>query len=118
MPNTLFKNLTIKGFRRLSDVYIEFHPLTVMVGANGVGKTSLLDVMTLLAASAEGKLNETISAFSGLGSITTYDGNSKIELGLSMNLENQNPIEYNITLAPSGLAYEIKSERLTQKRKN
>jgi len=116
MQNTLFEQLKIKGFRRLSNVDITFRPLTVMVGANGVGKTSILDVMTLLAASAAGKLNEAISEFSGLGSIATYDGEKNIQLELSMNLKDQAPIEYNLSLASSGLAYEIQAEKLTQKR--
>jgi AAA15 family ATPase/GTPase len=32
-------------------------PLSVMIGANGTGKTSVLDVLSLLASSAQGKLN-------------------------------------------------------------
>lgn len=117
MQSTLFGQLKIKGFRRLSNVDITFRPLTVMVGANGVGKTSMLDVMTLLAASADGKLNDAISELSGIGSIASYDGDKKIELALSMNVEGQSPIEYNISLASSGLAYEIQSEQLKQTRK-
>lgn len=117
MQNNLFGQLKIKGFRRLSNADITFRPLTVIVGANGVGKTSILDVMTLLAASASGKLNEAISEFSGLGSIATYDGEKNIELELSMNLKDQAPIEYILSLASSGLAYEIQAEKLTQKRK-
>lgn len=117
MQSTLFGQLKIKGFRRLSNVDITFRPLTVMVGANGVGKTSMLDVMTLLAASADGKLNDAISELSGIGSIASYDGDKKIELALSMNVKDQSPIEYNISLASSGLAYEIQSEQLKQTRK-
>ena len=55
-----FEKIHITGFRRLSDVLVELKPLNVVIGANGSGKTSLLDVFSLLAASASGRLNETI----------------------------------------------------------
>ncbi len=32
--------LHISGFRRLFDVDIDLRPMTVMIGANGVGKSS------------------------------------------------------------------------------
>jgi predicted ATPase len=35
-----FERLTIEGFRRLFKAEIEMRPLTVMIGANGIGKTS------------------------------------------------------------------------------
>jgi predicted ATPase len=41
-----FSRLSVKGFRRLHDIDIPLRPLSVMIGANGVGKTSLLDVGT------------------------------------------------------------------------
>src|ERR1017187_5227812 len=52
-----FLNLTVRGFRRLAEVDLELRPLTVLIGANGVGKSSLLDVLSILASSAQGNLN-------------------------------------------------------------
>lgn len=46
----LFENIHIKGYRRLYDVPIKMRPLTVMIGANGVGKTSLLTILSLCKA--------------------------------------------------------------------
>ena len=37
-----FGEMKIAGYRRLFDVEVELRPLTVMIGANGAGKTSLL----------------------------------------------------------------------------
>jgi recombinational DNA repair ATPase RecF len=51
-----FKNLTVQGFRRLNDVQMPLRPRSVMIGANGAGKTSILDVLSLLAKSAQGKM--------------------------------------------------------------
>lgn len=56
-----FERIHIQGFRRLFDVDIKLNPLNVLIGANGSGKTSILDVFSLLANSASGKLNEFLS---------------------------------------------------------
>lgn len=45
--NPKFKNLTISGWRQFHNVSIDFHPrLTVITGANGAGKSSLLGLLT------------------------------------------------------------------------
>ena len=67
-----FKEMTVKGFRRLYDVRLPLRPLSVLIGANGTGKTSVLDVLSLLANSAQGKLSSSITDLSGLTSVLTY----------------------------------------------
>ncbi len=64
---TFFERIHINGFRRLADVDLELKPLNVVIGANGSGKTSLLDVFSLLAASASGRLKTTLSELGGIG---------------------------------------------------
>jgi len=63
---SMFETIHIHGFRRLYDVDLKRKPLNVVIGANGSGKTSLLDVFSLLAASASGRLKETMSDLSGI----------------------------------------------------
>src|SRR4051812_40970782 len=46
-----FDRIHVQGFRRLVDLDLELRPLNVLIGANGSGKTSSLDVFALLAAS-------------------------------------------------------------------
>lgn len=116
-PRPRFFNLRVSGFRRLRNVDLSLRPLTILLGANGVGKTSVLDVMSLLAASANGGLNQTISDLSGIGSLLTYDDRDQMSLALSMDTESGPPLEYLLTLVARGLAYEISEERLTQQRK-
>ena len=40
VENQRFLSLTVRGFRGLADVDLELRPLTVLIGANGVGKSS------------------------------------------------------------------------------
>ncbi|HEY9907149.1 MAG TPA: AAA family ATPase [Thermosynechococcaceae cyanobacterium] len=45
------KRLTMQAFRGIDDLTLEFHPnVTVLVGVNGVGKSSILDCLTSLLA--------------------------------------------------------------------
>ena len=42
----MFKRLSIKEWRQFSDIDITFHPhLTVLTGANGAGKTTILNLL-------------------------------------------------------------------------
>ncbi|HET6840527.1 MAG TPA: AAA family ATPase [Candidatus Angelobacter sp.] len=111
-----FKDLSIQGFRRLDNVRLSLRPLSVMIGANGAGKTSVLDVLSLLANSAQGKLSESISDLSGLNNVLTYDKADELRLGISMTVPAHEPLEYSLVLKPQGVAYVISEEKLSQKR--
>lgn len=111
-----FERISIKGFRRLFSVGIEMRPLTVMIGANGVGKSSFLEIFSLLAASANSQLQSKISEFSGLNQMVTRDKADSMEISLSMSVENQDPLNYCLKLATKGQFYEIAGETLTQQR--
>lgn len=111
-----FQELTIQGFRRLYDVKLGLRPLSVMIGANGTGKTSILDVLSLLAKSAQGKLSESISDLSGLSNILTYDRADELRLGISMNVPGYKPLDYSLSLRPQAVAYNINRETLSQQR--
>lgn len=119
---SIFENIRVQGFRRLHDVDLKLKPLNVMIGANGCGKTTLLDVLALLAASASGNLNETIRDFGGVDSNLTNliaakaDRARFMAFDLAMSVPGRAPIAYHIALSPKGVAYEIAEETLTQQR--
>jgi predicted ATPase len=112
-----FRDLSILGFRRLNRVHLDLCPLTVMIGANGAGKTSLLDVLSLLANSAQGKLNASISDLSGLPSVLTYDRATDLVLRISAEVPDHEPLMYSLTLRPQGAAYDIALEALSQQQR-
>lgn len=120
----LFEKIHIEGFRRLHDIQLKLNPLNVVIGANGSGKTSLLDVFSLLAASAAGELNDSLSIAGGIDSNLTNlnaakDGKSRdMSFKLSMTIPQSTPVDYLIAIASQGVGYEIVEESLTQQRDN
>jgi predicted ATPase len=111
-----FERLTIQGFRRLFSAEVEMRPLTVMIGANGIGKSSFLEIFSLLAASAKGQLQSKISELGGLNQMVTLDRADSVSISLLMPIENQEPLNYSLEIATKGQFYEIGLETLIQKR--
>ncbi len=109
-----FENISVKGFRRLQNIEFEMRNLIVMIGANGSGKTSFLDVLSVLAASARGNLHNILQLKGGLNEILTRGKARELEIAVSMKVPERQPLKYSLTLSPKGLSYEIKEETLTQ----
>ncbi|MDR2165249.1 MAG: AAA family ATPase [Zoogloeaceae bacterium] len=109
-----FSTLRVKGFRHLRDLDLSLKPLNVLIGANGVGKTSILEVIRLLAASAEGKLQETINKVGGFGSVLTLGQTEPMQFAVAMPVENEETLEYGLSLQQSGTGYWLPQECLSQ----
>ena len=112
-----FGQLAVQGFRRLNDVRLSLRPLSVMIGANGTGKTSVLDVLALLASSAQARLSSSLSDLAGLANILTYERAEELGLQITMQVPGHEPLQYSLCLRPQGLAHVIREEQLSQKRK-
>ena len=110
------KKLQIKGFRRLHDIDLEMRPLMVMIGANGVGKTSVLDAFSLLSASAAGKLNSKLSGMGGITDILTINRAQEVSMSIDMGVPGHEPLKYDLHLVTKGASYTIPIETLSQSR--
>jgi len=88
----------------------------VMIGASGVGKSSLMDAVSLLSASASGQLQPSLSALGGINSILTRGVADEISFQASMDVPGYNPLDYSLSLEPRGAGYEIARENLSQDR--
>lgn len=64
----MLRELRVSGYRSLRAVTLELSPLTVVVGANGAGKTNLYQSLQLLQAAASGTLAQSLAAQGGLPS--------------------------------------------------
>jgi predicted ATPase len=78
--------LRIVGYRCLMDVSIPLHPLTVMIGPNGSGKTALLEVFQLLRDAADERLSEALERFGGLNTVLprVRNGSNRLAIGLTV----------------------------------
>ncbi|MCP4699690.1 MAG: AAA family ATPase [Gammaproteobacteria bacterium] len=54
----MIKTLTIQAFKSLEDVSIDLGQINVFIGANGSGKSNLLEAVGVLSAAAEGKVTD------------------------------------------------------------
>ena len=115
-----FERIHVQGFRRLHDVDLKLRPLNVLIGANGCGKTSLLDVFTLLSASASGELKATLGEYGGLDpnltALSSIPGEKApfMRFELDRTSDDFPVVKYAISLKARGTAYHIPEERLTQ----
>lgn len=54
----MLKSFTVKGFKSLDEVTIELGLVNVFIGANGAGKSNLLEAIGLLSAAAYGRIGD------------------------------------------------------------
>jgi predicted ATPase len=108
--------IKIAGFRRLENCDLAVRPFMVLIGANGVGKTSLLDVFSLLSASASGKLNDNLSRWGGITGVLTHDRAADLSFLVDMEVARYKPLEYELHLEPKATGYAISTEVLSQAR--
>jgi predicted ATPase len=112
-----FSHLSVRGYRRLKAVDVPLRRLNVLIGANGVGKTTILDVFRLLGASADRRLVASVLEAGGLRSIVTADGSaSALEFRIAFQPEAGGAINYELSLTEEGAlpALSISNERLSQ----
>ena len=113
-----FSRLAVSGYRRLKLVDVALRPFNVLIGANGIGKSSVLEVFDLLAASAEGTLEKTISGLGGLNSVLTADGRTNsVTLALDSvagapSYDENLVFTYNLELIQEAFGYRILREGL------
>lgn len=108
--------IKINGFRRLLNIDLQVRPFMILIGANGVGKTSFLDVFSILSASASGNLNSILSQFGGIANLLTRGKSENLSLLVDMTVPGHEPLEYDLRLDPKSTGYSISRELLCQKR--
>ena len=79
----MITQIEIGGYRLLDGFEADFEPLTVVIGANAVGKSTLIDCLQLIAECCEFPLNTAISWHHGSASLLTA-GNGNGQLAWSV----------------------------------
>ena len=61
----MLKSVHIEGFKSIRDATIDLGPLTVLIGANGSGKSNFISFLKMLKATAEGELQDFVAKAGG-----------------------------------------------------
>jgi predicted ATPase len=110
--------LHIAGYRCLADVDLELRDLMVLIGPNASGKTSFLEVLTLLRDGVQGKLGEALSKRGGLNEILSKGdyGGDNLQIEIQANVESKfskAPLCYRLAIIQIGATgYGIGREKL------
>jgi len=93
----------VSGMRTLADVKLELGGLTVLIGENGSGKSSLVEACELLRrAAGEAFSDELQQVHGGLGALLRA-GASQLSLGLEMTAGSGFSLRYSFTLLEGGV---------------
>ena len=115
-PPLAFAGLRVRGFRSLRDVDLELPRITVLIGANGSGKSNLLSFLRMVALSRTGGLRRFVGEAGGASALLHYGSKrtSQIEFELRFSGAGRGDCAYSASLglaAPDSLVY--LDERIT-----
>ena len=54
----MLEHLSVRTFKSLDDVEVDLGRVNVFIGANGSGKSNLLEAVRILSAAADGKVDD------------------------------------------------------------
>lgn len=111
VSHPLVRRVQVGGFRALKAVAWEPTGLNCLIGANGSGKTTVLEVLDLVAAAAQGRLGDWITARRGISQLSWFGSEPgpvgvRVELGLERN-GRAVPGDYGIEFTPSGGGFSV-----------
>ena len=93
------RSIRVEGFRSLRLVELEVRPINVLIGANGSGKTNLLDVFSMLAAIRQGTLRRWVALAGGAGDIVHFGADKTDELSIALSFDDDLGHQYELTLS-------------------
>ncbi len=95
----MLEKLEIFGFRSLRDIKLELKPINVLIGANGAGKSNLIEVFRLLKSLQNNSLQLYIGKAGGANSLLHYGASVTHEMGVYIYVNtSENLIKYGMRL--------------------
>ncbi len=106
----MITKIEVQGYRLLNGFKADLRPLTVVIGANAVGKSTLLDCLQLIAQCADSPLNTAIGWHGGVPSLLNAStGENKLGWKISFEkprnsfwgrlpLDNDQKLHYEVSL--------------------
>ena len=121
----ILRHLRVKNYMIHRDTEMELHPLTVLVGPNGGGKSALFDALLNFSMVSRGNLRQAFGPYPFSFRSTIYRGASKVskicfKVAMSRSIEQSDTLEYEIEYQQIGVAddepqFTITSECVTKR---
>lgn len=87
MPVSKIQHIHVTGFRSLRDITLELSPVTVVIGANGTGKSNLLSVLRLISLLRAQSLRRFVGEQGGASALLHYYGAVTKELAIDLEIK-------------------------------
>lgn len=112
--HALLSELELRNLRSFRDASLDLNSLTVFVGVNGSGKTTIIDSLRMLKAAGSGSFDEAISNLGGVYSLYRKDAYEPISISARIDglLTNEEALAYSFDLEAANAAWAITSETL------
>ena len=75
----MIRRLHVEGYRSVRDLRVDLHPINVLTGPNGCGKSNLYNSLVLIGRAAEGRLARAIAEEGGTPSVF-WAGGERVRL--------------------------------------
>ena len=72
VPMTSLRRVQIRGFKSINELDLELGPLTVLIGANGAGKSNLVSFLNMLSSAMSGALQLWVGKGGGADTLLHY----------------------------------------------
>lgn len=102
LPPGKLNSVTLHGFKSIASEgqTVDFGAVTILLGANGSGKSNLLSFLSLLPRAMKGSLRTQILKQGGADSVFHYGVKQTPECGFTLAAETGNqPVQYSVTLS-------------------
>lgn len=97
-PTTQLCRLHITGYRALRDLEVELGPLTVIIGANATGKSSLFQALQLISSTAANELPPGIDGRSLAATAFHVGGPEQITCAMTFDLGLRSTFDYRVEI--------------------
>ena len=93
--------ISIKGFKSIRSAELEIRPINVLIGANGSGKSNLLEAMAFLQAIRSGNLQGYVGRAGGADRLLHFGAKTTNEIAFRARFSNEAICEYRLNLTPT-----------------